>query len=227
MIGAAIRTYASRDGLAREVAFLLADRLRDRLEQNGRARLAVPGGTTPGPMLRALGRCELDWAKVVVTLTDERWVPATSERSNERLLRESLFVGSAAAATFVPLYSGDPEPARGIENVCDRLRRLALPLDIAVLGMGADMHTASLFPGAAGLERALSAQAPPAVSIVAPGADEPRITLSAPVLARAERHILITGAQKRAALDRAHALSDPVRAPVRAVLDGAVVHYAD
>ena len=93
--------------------------------------------------------------------------------------------------------------------------------------MGADMHTASLFPGAVGLAEALAPGAPPAVAIHAPGADEPRITLSAPVLAAAERHLLITGSDKRAALEKALSLNDPTKAPVLAVLNGAKVHYAE
>lgn len=227
MTGPAIRSYPSRDELAEEVAALLAGRLRARIAEVGVARLAVPGGTTPGPMLAALGGQALDWEKVVVTLTDERWVPVTSERSNARLLAETLFRGAAAAARFVPLHSGDADPEFGIDAVCREVERWALPLDLAVLGMGADMHTASLFPGAAGLARALAPDAPPAVAIEAPGVDEPRITLSAPALYRAERHVLIQGADKRDALRRAIGIADPGSAPVCAVLDGATVHYAD
>lgn len=227
MTAPVIRTYPSRADLARDVAGLLADRLRQRIAASGRASLAVAGGTTPGPMLRALGRHDLAWDRVVVTLTDERWVPASSDRSNQRLVQETLLQGNAAVAEFVPLYTGEPEPPPGLAGVCDDLAGAVLPLDIAVLGMGEDMHTASLFPGAADLNLALSASARPAVAMTPPGADEARVTLSAPVLRSAERHILITGAGKLAALDRARAIGDPVRAPVCAVLDGATVHYAD
>ena len=227
MMDPAIQTYASRDGLAEAVAALLAERLRALIAGAGRARVAVPGGTTPGPMLTILGQADLDWGRVAVTLTDERLVPAESARSNQRLLGETLFKGRAAAATFVPLLAAAADRAGTLDGVCEGLRRVALPLDIAVLGMGADMHTASLFPGADGLAEALAPDAPPAVAIAAPGADEPRVTLSAPALAAAERHILIVGAGKRAALERARAIADPRRAPVCAVLAGATVHYAD
>ena len=227
MTGPMIQTYASRAALADRVADLLADRLRARIGADGRACLAVPGGTTPGPMLEALGALDLDWANVTVTLTDERWVRVSSEQSNQRLLAKTLLQGPAERITFVPLYTGDSDPAQGIERVCAELRRAALPLDIAVLGMGADMHTASLFPGAADLGLALAPNAPPAVAIRLPSAGAPRITLSAWALNEAERHILIVGASKRAALERALQIGDPLQAPVCAVLDEATVHYAD
>jgi len=230
-VNAQIIEYPSREALMRKLADRLATRLRALIAEKGRASLAVPGGTTPALMLTVLGAADLPWDKVAVTLTDERWVPVSSQRSNQRLLSETLFKGAAAAAEFAPLYGGTAEPETGLGAVETTLRQVILPLDVAVLGMGADMHTASLFPGAVGLEEALSPDAPPVVAIRAPkgqgGAEEPRITLSAPVLAAAERHLLITGQEKRAALNKALSLKDPKKAPVCAVLAGATVHYAD
>ena len=222
-----LKTYLSREDMAHEVAGLIARNMRSRIEASGIVRLAVPGGSTPGPMLEALGEAELNWDCVVVTLTDERWVPVSSHRSNQRLLRETLFKGQAAAAQFVPLYSGVPEPSLGMNTVCAGLEQSALPLDIAVLGMGVDMHTASLFPGAIGLSEALAPDAPTALVIKAPGAEEPRVTLSARALRPADRHFLIQGEDKRSAIERAAILNDPLKAPVCAILDGAIVHYAD
>ena len=92
-----IETYASRALLMTGLADLLADRL-SALTRTGRARIAVPGGTTPGPMLTRLGAAPLAWDRVAVTLTDERWVPTSSDRSNQKLLAGTLFAGVAAAA---------------------------------------------------------------------------------------------------------------------------------
>ncbi|MEJ8572977.1 6-phosphogluconolactonase [Microbaculum marinum] len=220
--------YPSREALTDGLAAYLAARLADLVATTGRAAIALSGGSTPGPMLTRLGEADLHWEDVVVTLTDERQVPPSSPRSNQHLLAETLFRGAAAAAVFVPLYAPAPEPADGLEAIAASLNNLALPLDIAVLGMGTDMHTASLFPGAVGLDAALAADAPPAVLITAPGAEEPRITLSAPVLQGAgERHLMIAGADKRAALERALSLGDVRQAPVLAVLEDCTVHYAD
>jgi len=98
---------------------------------------------------------------------------------------------------------------------------------VALVGMGTDMHVASLIPGADGLAAALAADAPPLVVLRAPGAAEARVSLSAPALAGALRlHLLIAGPEKRAALERARTL--PVaEAPVRALLDEATVHWAE
>ena len=103
-----------------------------------------------------------------------------------------------------------------------------LPLSCCVLGMGEDMHIASLFPGAVGLAAALAADAPPLKAVRAPGTGEPRVTLTAPVLnASLHIHLLIAGAGKRAALDRAARCGRDTDAPVRVILNAAAIHYAE
>ena len=116
------------------------------------------------------------------------------------------------------------------EDMLDALSdgvRPHLPISVLLLGMGADMHTASLFPGADRLAEALAADAPILLPMRAEAAGEPRVTLTAPVLRGAMNiHILITGTEKRDALERALTLT-PEEAPVRAVLDNATVHWAE
>ena len=218
--------YPDRELMMIDLADDLASELAMALRQNERASLCVPGGTTPGPVFDVLSGVKLDWDRVSVFLNDERWVPESHPRSNGRLLRERLLTGRAAAAHYVPLYAEAPEP----EAVLDALSAAiepCLPISVLLLGMGADMHTASLFPGADRLAEALDPDAPILLPMRAPGALEPRVTLTAPVLAEAMScHILITGAEKRAALDRAQGLPEH-EAPVRAVLANATVHWAE
>jgi 6-phosphogluconolactonase len=218
--------YPDRELMMLSLANAIAGDLGDFLRREGRASLCVPGGTTPGPIFDTLSGVDLDWANVAVFLNDERWVPDDSPRSNTRLLRERLLVGRAAKARLVPLYAEADRPE-------DRLDELSagiaahLPISVLLLGMGADMHTASLFPGADRLTEALSDQAPVLMALRAEAAGEPRITLTAPVLKGAMAiHILITGPEKRAALERAQGLT-PAEAPVRAVLANATVHWAE
>lgn len=217
--------YPDREAMMLDLADLIASELAETLMHEDRATLSVPGGTTPGPIFDVLSEQSLDWGRVSVVLNDERWVPEDNPRSNTALLKERLLISRASEATLIPLYASVPTPEDGLAALAEGVKA-HLPISVLLLGMGADMHTASLFPGADNLSAALSAHAPPLMAMRAEGAGEPRITLTAPVLKGALRtHIVITGPEKRAAIERAAKL--PVeQAPVRAVLGQATVHWA-
>jgi 6-phosphogluconolactonase len=218
--------YPDRDLMMLDLADQLTSELAEALRHHDRVSFSVPGGTTPGPIFDVLSEQALDWDRVAVVLNDERWVPEDSPRSNTALLKKRLLVSKASAATLVPLYAEAPSPEDKLEELSEGLEG-HLPLSVLLLGMGADMHTASLFPGADNLAAALDDHAPPLMAMRAEGAGEPRITLTAPVLKGAmSTHIVITGAEKRAALERAAHLP-AIEAPVRAVLSGAKVHWAE
>lgn len=220
-----LQTYPDREMMMIALADTIAGQLRRALEVEGRATLCVPGGTTPGPVFDILSGLELDWARVSVLLGDERWVAEDSPRSNTALLRARLLRGHAAQAWYVPLYLPAPRPEDRLGEISAAVTRV-LPLTVCLLGMGEDMHTASLFPGADRLAEALGADAPPVMALRAEAAGEPRLTLTAPVLRAAMHcHVLITGAQKRAALERAASLPE-AEAPVRIVLPHATIHWA-
>lgn len=215
--------YADVEMMIIDLANMLAGEINAALTHSDRITVALPGGTTPGPLYDDLCGATLDWGRVRVMPTDERLVAPDHPRSNEGMIRARLLTGPAAGARFIGLRPG----ADGISGLAERVAR-ALPLNILVLGMGEDMHTASLFPASPELDAALAADAPPVMQVTAPGQPEPRLTLTAPVLKGAlNTHILITGADKRAALDRAAAIADPRRAPVSLVLKGATVHWAE
>ncbi|MBC7164687.1 MAG: 6-phosphogluconolactonase [Roseovarius sp.] len=217
--------YPDTELLALGVADTLSSELRMVLGHKERALFVVPGGTTPGPVFDALCDADLDWERVDVLLSDERWRPEVHVRSNTRLVRARLLTGRAAAARFLPLYARAATPEAVLPELEANIAP-ALPIDICLLGMGEDMHIASLIPGAEGLEAALAPDAPILVPIRAPGEEEARVTLSARVLAGAIcTHVVITGARKRAALERARHLR-PIEAPVAAVLPDATVHWA-
>jgi 6-phosphogluconolactonase len=216
--------YADDEMLAIDLANALAGELRAALNHEDRALFVVPGGSSPGPVFDDLCEADLDWSRVDVMLSDERWVPEVHVRSNTRMIRERLLVGRAAKANYLPLYARADAP----EAVLAELESYIiprLPIAVLLLGMGEDMHTASLFPGADNLEVALGRRAPILVPMRAPGAPEPRVTLSARVLNDAmSKHLILIGSSKRAALDRAQSL--PMHeAPVRAVLEDMNVHY--
>lgn len=218
--------YPDSEMMAMDLADVLAAELKVILDTKEWATLVVPGGTTPGPIFDILCGAPLEWNRVNVMLTDERWVPDTHERSNTRLLKERLLVDKAAAANLIPMYLDFDTPEAALPDL-SRLIGPLLPIDVLLLGMGEDMHTASLFPGADRLADALKADAPLLMPMRNDGSDEPRVTLTAPVLHGAmTTHVVFTGKSKHKALKTARKLNDPRKAPISAFLKGATVHWA-
>jgi 6-phosphogluconolactonase len=218
--------YPDREMMMIDLASKIAGEIGSCLRSHDRASLCVPGGTTPGPMFDALCAADVEWDRVHVILGDERWVPETSERSNTRLVRERLMVNRAAAAKLVPLHLEGMELEEAIPKLTEMIAP-ELPISVLLLGMGTDGHTASLFPGADRLEEAMAEDAPPLMAITAPGAPEPRLTLTLPVLRGAMSiHVLIVGLEKRETLERVRRLK-PMEAPVAAILPEATVHWAE
>lgn len=213
------RTFGDKDELALALADAVAENLKAGIAARGKAALAVSGGSTPARFFRALSqRNDVAWAQVTVTLVDERWVDESSDRSNGRLVKANLLQGPAAAAQFVPLYQGGAEPdAAGIMRANGAISPIHV-LDVAILGMGNDGHTASFFPGGDTLNEALTVDGP-VIAIRAPGAGEPRVTLTLRRLVAAEAlYLHIEGNEKAEVLDKALAEGDVADMPVRAVL---------
>lgn len=217
------RVFAEGAELARGLAERVATELEVALRTRGRALLAVSGGSTPKRFFAELSKADVDWSAVDITLADERWVPATDERSNARLLREHLLVNAAAAARFLPLHIEDQGPDAGAVLLEQDFVGL-LPIDVLVLGMGADGHTASLFPEGDQLDAALDPAGPRVLlPMHAPGAPEPRITFTLPVLAAARHlHLHIEGAAKQTVLREALARGELPIAKVLAACERAV-----
>lgn len=204
--------FRDAEAQAAALAASVAEDLRAGIAARGTAALAVSGGSTPKAFFAQLARQSLDWTRVVVTLVDERWVPDTDVRSNAKLVKETLLQGAAAAARFVPLYTGAATPEAGLAEAATRIDALPSPFDVVVLGMGEDGHTASFFPGGDHLAAAIDPRGTARVlPMHAPTAGEPRITLTLPVLlATRALYLLVRGEAKRDLL-----------ADVRQGLDGA------
>jgi len=204
-----IETYADADALALAAARAVAERLAEGLRTRPRGSLVATGGRSPGPVYDRLRATTLDWAGVVVTLSDERCVAADAPESNARLVRERLLVGDAAKAHLIPLWPA-PDPAA--------LAAL-LPFDAVMLGMGEDGHVASLIPGDPGLARGLDPDGAALLAEVPAGLGSPpvaRITLTLKALLSSRAiFLLIAGGAKRSVIDRA---LDGEDLPVRALL---------
>jgi 6-phosphogluconolactonase len=194
--------------------------LEEAIAVRGAASLVVSGGRTPSKLFTQLRDEKLDWSKVWVTLADERWVDTSSDASNERLVRETLLTGGAAAAHFVGMKNPAPTPEQGADWATRALTRVPRPFDVVLLGMGEDGHTASLFPGSLALARALDRTAAAGcVAINALTAPHARISLNLSALLDARRVVLhIEGDSKWQVYQRARMPGAVAELPVRAVL---------
>ena len=212
--------FGSRELLAADLADRIAAQLSAAIAERDAATIAVSGGTTPALLFEMLSKSDIDWRSVNVTLIDERFVPESSPRSNANLVKAKLLQNKAAKANFLPLYaSGDV--SADISNAEHHLAVFHNPLDVAILGMGNDGHTASFFPDAEELERLLDPQSSDFVAAVhAQSAGELRLTLTLPLICRARFLALhIEGAEKLATLERALAPGSTL--PIRRVIDAA------
>lgn len=192
-----------------ELAQDIAQRLEAAIQARGFAVLSVSGGKSPIALFEALRRQPIDWSRVRVTLVDERCVPCTHPDSNALLVRTHLLQENARAAQLLPMVSDADQPLAPPEALA-QAASLALQAagrtDVLVLGMGADGHTASLFPEALNLAEALDLNNPEpciAIELANPPANAPFQRLTQPLaqLLRA-RHIVLplSGADKLATL---------------------------
>jgi 6-phosphogluconolactonase len=175
--------------LTAKLADLIANEISTAITKRGIATLVLSGGNTPKPLLAALAQKPLPWDKVVVTLADERWVDTDSDASNESMIRNILLQGLASSARFVPLKNAAVAASEG-QSLCQKnLADLPFPLDMVILGMGDDGHTASLFPGVSGSALDQNTEVL-CQSIVPPVAPYERMTLTASALLNSRKVIL-------------------------------------
>lgn len=217
--------FATLDEHAKHVAGEIAVLLNAAITSRGEAVLAVSGGKSPIKLFVELRAQSIAWQQVTVCLVDERWVPVDHDRSNEKLVRDYLLQGKAAKAKMISVCGAGKTPAAAAESLSATFAAsgsLSGGIDVAVMGMGDDGHTASWFPRSRELTCCLSStHAFEAVS--AEEGREDRVTMTLPTVAKARKIMMcVEGEAKRAVL--ANALANVTGAgsvevyPVRAVL---------
>ena len=212
--------FDTRQQLDLALADKVSGILQQAISQKGKASIAVSGGSTPKGFFKVLSNKDIDWDKVTITLADERWVDINSDDSNTRLVHENLLQNKAAAAKFFHLKQG--------QDLCDEIladlniaaNSTLLPLDVLILGMGEDGHTASLFPCSAQIKQALDINNDNALMKVEPTtAPHQRITFSFASLSQSKNTFLhLCGDNKKQVLAKALNGDDVFDMPIRKFL---------
>lgn len=175
--------------------------LRQATQNQGQAHMAVSGGHSPIPFFNALSDVDLDWPNIHISLVDERFVAPNTDDSNEHLVRTHLLIGKARRAHFTGLVSDTGD----INRCLDQANQQTQALTLAILGMGEDGHTASLFPKAPELADALDmTQSRRYVRITPAAAPHERISMTLAALLHTQQLILtISGSEKRRVYEQA------------------------
>lgn len=218
-----IATFDTTDAWIDACSKRIIRALGEALVTHDKAIFAGSGGSTPAPIYRRMAEADLDWGRIVVTLVDERYVPETSSDSNAALLKQTLMVGRASAAKFVPLYNAAVTVDRAAAMASAELKAEGGRLDAALLGMGEDGHICSMFPQSPTLKTLLTPDRAPQVLGVPPGRDGAapsieRLSINLPYLSQAGSVILaLKGRTKREVFER-EADGDPMIHPIAALI---------
>ncbi len=205
--------FATLADASEALAEAVAIRLQTLLTEQGRASLAVPGGTTPARFLADLGARDLAWEKVTLLPTDERFVAADDAASNERMIRAQFAPLREGRVRFLSFHRQGGDISAAAAALASELSSLP-PLDLVVSGMGTDGHIASLFPGE---EARFGALPDSGICIATPPGLPPRLSLSpARLVGAGWSSLLVSGAQKEAVLKAA--LDRPAPLPVDLLL---------
>ena len=224
--GVIAHTFKNPMVLAENLAQTVAGQLNEAIAKQGVATLVVSGGRSPVAFFQSLIKQPVDWSKVVVSLADERWVPVEHADSNAGLLKKNLLQGPAAKARFVGLYNVAASLEAAAEQADRTLAELP-PIDVLILGMGDDGHTASLFPGSPNLTQALQLDnARRCWPMLAPTVPHQRLSMSRSLLASARNIVLsIQGQAKLNTLNEALGGTDVAALPIRAFLQPTLEIY--
>ena len=195
-----IFTFEDRGELGVAVADAMTDYAAGALARKGSANLLLSGGSTPIQAYREFSQKNLDWKNVHMGLVDERWIPPEHKDSNEGMIRREMT--SLACKNLISMWEDTESPFNAVEVIANRYSHL-LDIDVLVLGMGLDGHTASWFPNSKGVDKAMDVKNKfPIAGIDASnssvaGNSPLRITLTLSALKKAKQVILMIFGQEK------------------------------
>lgn len=211
--------FKQRELLDSALADKVADILTKAIKSNGKASIAVSGGSTPKGFFHALSKKKLAWHAITITLADERWVDNDSTDSNTKLVHEHLLQNEAVQAKFFHLKEGEFLTDETLVDLNLVAEQELLPLDVLILGMGEDGHTASLFPCSDEITQCLALDSPALLKVTPKTAPHQRISFSLAALVKSKHTFLhITGFGKKQVLAAALAGQESTEMPIRAFL---------
>lgn len=203
------------DDLAKAAAGRFALEAGKAIQERERFLVALSGGSTPKRMFGLLREMDLDWSRIHVFWSDERFVPSDDPESNEGMARRELLSHVPIPSANIHGMFGEGSPEQCSVRYEAILREQGGTLDLTFLGMGPDGHTASLFPGEALLSERTRLVIPSNSSL----GTRQRITFSIPMIARSRCVLLlIAGEDKRDAWQRVER-GEPL--PAKLLLDAA------
>lgn len=187
-----IEVFKDRESASRAAAHRIAAAIKRRLDAQKAASLVVSGGTSPVQCFAELSGEGLDWQRVAVLASDDRWVPPDHDDSNEKLIREHLLVDKAGGATFMPYYAAGISPAARCLELEEDIRFAPFPFACVLLGMGTDGHFASLFADAENLETGLDPESTTlCIPVTTQASPHVRISLTLSALSRSDEIVLL------------------------------------
>jgi len=221
-----LKKFSTRDELFSAVAKRCEVQLSQSINNNGKASFIIPGGTTPAPAFKKLANSNLDWEKITVAQSDERWVEADHPQSNQGLTAKTLLIDNASIAGYLPMKNSASSTGEGLKECDASYGQLASPFSLTMLGMGLDGHIASLFPGSKEIEQGLDlSNQDLCIAIDASGCevagDYPKrmsLTMSA-ILTSELILLLVTGKEKLEVIQTALINNQPLVQPVAAILN--------
>tara|TARA_B100000674_G_scaffold133997_1_gene103577 strand:+ start:1234 stop:1908 length:675 start_codon:yes stop_codon:yes gene_type:complete len=192
-----IKQFKSIEQLENSLVTDIVKIITDSIENYGDARILLSGGSTPINLYSTLSQQNINWSKVKIGLVDERFVNNDSDFSNEKLIRKNLLKNYAKDALFFEMvYSTDNEKLN-LELVNDKYSSFMKRLDLTILGMGSDGHTASIFPNDLESERIMNTKNIGIYSTKAPKFPFNRITCSKEIIGNSnDIFLFITGKTK-------------------------------